>query len=268
MTSLVAWVGADSRGIASAYFASDSRITWSGSTPWDHGRKLFACRRYPHILGYCGDVLFPTQTLSQVTEMIDSDLLVKPSDTIDDRTSRIVSTLEAAFETYPSKSKQAFEVLYCTRENAALLSRFHLRRITFSTSNAPKVSLIEVPTQSETIAILGSGTSSVQAHLDRWRASDVGGTSRAMFSAFCDSLRSGKDSRSAGPPQLVGLWRIHSGMTFGIVWGSRRYFYGVEVPAQGLINNIRWYNDLFEICDPNTLVRQGGAQPQPRPNGL
>jgi len=195
MTSLVAWVGADSRGVASAYFASDSRITWPASAPWDHGRKLFACRRYPHILGYCGDVLFPTQTLSQITEMIDSDLLVKSSDTVDERTSRIVSTLEAAFETYPATSKQAFEILYCTRESAALLSQFHLRQITFSPSGAPKVSLIEVPMKSETIAILGSGASSVREHLGRWRASDVGGTSRAMFSAFCDSLRSGRDSQ-------------------------------------------------------------------------
>ena len=31
---------------------------------------------------------------------------------------------------------------------------------------------------------------------------------------------------------------------------------------------IRWYNDLFEICDPMTLSRKIDAQPQPRPKGI
>jgi hypothetical protein len=47
MTTLISWVGVDNRGAASLYFASDSRISWPGAEIWDHGRKLFACRRYP-----------------------------------------------------------------------------------------------------------------------------------------------------------------------------------------------------------------------------
>jgi hypothetical protein len=268
MTSLIAWIGVDSRGAASAYFASDSRITWPGSQAWDHGRKLFACRRYPDIFGYCGDVLFPVLTLSQISEMIDSDLLLKPSDTVDQRTGQIVSTLKTAFDAYPAAAKAPFEVLYCTRENEGPGCRFHLRQISFTPSVPPKISVIELPGRSDTIAVLGSGSTDLREHINRWHASDVGGTSRAMFSAFCDSLRSGADQQSAGPPQLVGLWRSACGITFGIVWQSRRYFYGIEVLAQRSLDNVRWYNDLFEICDPDSMERRPGAQPQPRPRGL
>ena len=116
MTSLIAWIGVDSHGPASAYFASDSRLTWPGSAVWDHGRKLFACRRYPHILGYCGDVLFPIQTLSQITEMIDSDLLLGPSDQGDTCTQRIAAVISSALETHPPGAKQSFDVLHCMRK--------------------------------------------------------------------------------------------------------------------------------------------------------
>jgi hypothetical protein len=75
MTTLVAWLGVDSRGPASLYLASDSRITWGGSASWDRGRKLFACRQKPYLFGYCGEAFFPSQLLGQVTERIDANLL-------------------------------------------------------------------------------------------------------------------------------------------------------------------------------------------------
>ena len=43
MTSFIAWLGVDSRGPTSMYFASDSRISWD-KVPgvWDCGQKVFA----------------------------------------------------------------------------------------------------------------------------------------------------------------------------------------------------------------------------------
>jgi hypothetical protein len=268
MTSLIAWVGVDSRGVASAYFASDSRITWPGGGVWDHGRKLFACRRYPHIFGYCGDVLFPTQTLSQITELIDSDLFINPSDTVDSCAEQVVSIMASAFKTYPSAEKRNFDVLYCMRQGEMFSSRFHLRRITFNPSGAASVSSIEIPNRSEAVAVLGSGTQNLRAQLKQWASSDVGGTSRAVFSAFCDSLRTEADPLSGGPPQLLGIWRKSPPRTFGIIWQQHRYFYGIEVDSTPALSEVRWYNELFEICDPGTLAKKLDAQPQPRPKDL
>jgi hypothetical protein len=269
MTSLISWIGVDSRGAASAYFASDSRITWSGASVWDHGRKLFVCRRYPHIFAYCGEVLFPTQTLSQIIELIDSDLLISAIDTVDSCAEKVTSIMESALKAYPMTARGKFDVLYCIREGEGLSSRFHLRRITFdSAPSQPCVSSIGIPDRSGAVAILGSGSQSLKKHLDQWTSSDVGGTSRAVFSAFCDSLQSGADPHSGGPPQLLGLWRRSAPQAFGIIWQKHRYFYGLEVDSFENLSEVRWYNDLFEICDPKTLTRKPDAQPQPRPRGL
>jgi hypothetical protein len=118
MTSLICWVGIDQRGPSSVYFASDSRVTWGGKTPWNHARKLFAARKYPHIFGYCGDVLFPTQALGQIVEMIDADLIFGPKDNVEVCTERILSILDFAFQKYQAPAKQ-FDLLYCMRARAA-----------------------------------------------------------------------------------------------------------------------------------------------------
>jgi hypothetical protein len=249
-------------------FASDSRITWLDGSAWDRGRKLFASRRRPHILGYCGDVLFPVQTLGQITEMIDANLIADGQDCIEECFDRVVSITKAALESYPLAAKRRFDLLYCIREGESVPSRFHLRQITFVPDAPPLITSITMPSRSEPVAILGSGAAAVSARINKWAASDVGGTSRAVFSAFCDSLRLGDDVRSGGPPQVVGMWRKASPQTFGMIWDRRRYFYGTEVEGTARLNELRWYNELFEICDPYTLARKVDAQPQPRPRGL
>jgi hypothetical protein len=75
MTTIVAWLGVDSRGPASLYLASDSRITWGPSTSWDVRRKLFVCRTQPYLFGYAGEAFAPTHLLGQITERIDACLL-------------------------------------------------------------------------------------------------------------------------------------------------------------------------------------------------
>lgn len=268
MTSLIAWIAVDSRGPSSAYFASDSRITWSGKQPWDHGRKLFASSKYPHILGYCGNVLFPTQILGQIIDMIDANLLVDLGDNIDTCVHKIMSVVSNAYQTYHEPESQGFEILYCMREGQGMSSKFHIRKIKFEPPTSSYISRIDLPAQSDVVTILGSGTPSIDAALRRWKSSDVGGTSRAIFSAFCDSLRSCADQLSGGPPQLVGLFRIQSARAFGIIKEGRRHFYGLEANETSRLDDIRWYNELLEICDPHTFAVKSGAQRQPRPRGL
>ena len=268
MTSFIAWIGVDQRGVASTYFASDSRLSWEKSGSWDNGRKLFVARQYPHLLGYCGDVLFPTQTLSQIVEMIDLGLLTDPEGDVDSCLNRMIEVLSRALDSYPSSQKRAFQVVYGTREGEGLGCRFHLRLI--SSDAGPQLSseVIDLPSRSGAVVVLGSGQAIIKRHLDQWEASDVKETSRAVFSAFSDALREGADPASGGPPQLVGLYRIGAGRTFGVVWNGRRYFYGTEVPSQPSMETVKWHNNLFEICDPLTLKRKPGAQPQPRPASL
>lgn len=153
MTSLVSWVGIDQRGPSSVYFASDSRITWGGGDTWSHGRKLFAARKYPHIFGYCGDVLFPTQSLGQIVELIDAGLIFEAKDGIDVCTERIISILDSAFRTYPSAGKKRFDLLYCMREGQGVSAPFHVRRIAFIPGDQPRLDVVEFPQRSDIVSI-------------------------------------------------------------------------------------------------------------------
>src|SRR5690242_2909889 len=112
MTSLVAWIGVDTHGPGSVYFSSDSRISWSADRTWDSGRKLFASKKYPHILGYCGDVTLPVQTLSQITELIDEGLLLRTDDDPEVCVEKVLSVLLEAVKSYPEGAKQPFDVIY------------------------------------------------------------------------------------------------------------------------------------------------------------
>jgi hypothetical protein len=270
MTSLMAWIGSDSRGPASAYLCSDSRISWlrgGGNEYWDYGRKIFGCRTRPHVLGYCGDVLFPTQTLSQIVDMIDRDLLFDAEACAEpDRcASEVTSVLAEAFQNYPTSARQPFEVLYLIREGQFVPSRFHMRHIAFGAGGLLGVSRVPVPAGSGIVSILGSGREVVQLTSAHWNRTEIAGTSRAVFTAFCDALRSGQDALTGGPPQLAGLWRRNEPRAFGVIWNGRRFFCGADVEAAANNQDLRWYNELFEICDPLTLARRSEAQPQPRP---
>lgn len=79
MTLVVSWVGIDTKGpgSASAYLTGDSRISWGNGEYFDYASKVFAFNNYPDILGYCGDVLFPSIVLSQITEMADTEYLYR-----------------------------------------------------------------------------------------------------------------------------------------------------------------------------------------------
>jgi hypothetical protein len=105
---------------------------------------------------------------------------------------------------------------------------------------------------SEIVFASGSGTSSVEKHLAAWRSSEAGGTSRAIFSAFCDSLSAREDLRSGGAPQLVGLYRIKNGRSFGIYFEGRPYVHGMTASKFAGRSAIEWRNELFEIVDPDS----------------
>ncbi|MGD1062483.1 MAG: hypothetical protein ABR860_04405 [Terracidiphilus sp.] len=270
MTTLLAWVGVDQRGPASIRIAADSRISWSGATggflqKWDYGRKVFASQRHPDLIAYCGDVLFPTQTISQIVELIDKDAFFPSGASPEDKVRLIVSALEQAATEYPAAQTRDFSIVFSSRIRKGMEGTFEFYSVPFTGGKAKTINLLDIPNKSKEITILGSGKVTFQPYLERWRASDIGGTSRSFFSSFCEYLRSGSDPYSGGPPQLVGLFRVGAGRSFGVVWDGKLYLTGMEmlVPRQQV--KFDCYNELFEICDAVTLQRLDRAQRQPSP---
>jgi hypothetical protein len=258
MTTLAALVGADQRGEnfyrpCSLYLASDSRISWqiSGRTVcWDSGRKVFASRTRPDLLAYVGDVFFPSLALAQIISAIDANALYPENASPLERFSRITMSLKKSFGGLPVESQRGFTIVYATRESEKLDCTFHMFTLTWSPKGGWSEESLDVPHSSSSLLILGSGEAAVEKWQKRWHSSTQGGTSRAIFSAFCNAISSGQDPRSGGAPQLVGLYRIGPGRAFGIVHDDRPFVFGMQMDEiAAAAATVEWRNTVFERCD-------------------
>ncbi len=268
MTSLVSWAGVDSRATASIYIATDSRISWGQGSTWDAGRKVFASRSRPEVFGYVGDVLFPSLVLGQIADAIETPnpAQMPPPET---RFGKIRELIKAAFESLPSDERRPFRIGYGVRIGDGMHASFHFFSLRWDQLPVGWSSNQEqLPTSSDSIVIWGSGASSIELWKKRWDRSSQKSTSRAIFSSLCDAIGSGRDPKSGGAPQLVGLYRLGSARTIGIVHGRQPYVFGLPADRAGhQRDGLVWRNHLVEGCDLNG-ARLESAQQHHAPRGL
>lgn len=269
MTSLVAWLGVDTHGPSSMYLASDSRISWGINSKWDYGRKVFASQKYPILISYVGDVLFPSQILGQITDLIDSDLIRVDGVAPNIQMERVTQIIQGSFDAYPEAAKRDFEVVYCVRENEGMASVFHLFTFGWKSLTGWYHGQPDIPSKSGIICLKGSGEKPVQKWYERWNhIKSEKETSRVVFSAFCDALQSSEDKYSGGAPQLVGLYRKGAGQNIGTIYKDVRYLYGLPASELMSLKAIEWRNSIFERCDGQTMAKLEKAQKHKRPKGL
>jgi hypothetical protein len=268
VTLLASWIGADTHGTASAYIAADSRISWANVATFDHGRKVFAFRRSPDILGYCGDALFPTMVLSQIAEMADCGLLFPPTATRKQRFEAIKEKLVQQFRRYPRMvegiTSPLLQVSHISRDSVNN-TEFSCWLIQWKRSEGWTGKNVPIPNKSGVLFSLGSGASEFKENYTRYAEGPDHGTSRSVFHCFCDTLFNTKDEQCGGAPQLVGIYRKpgSSAITFGIIRERKRYFLGAQIDDAVDFGNVEWRNDLFERCDGRRMKRLRDAQVQP-----
>jgi hypothetical protein len=120
----------------------------------------------------------------------------------DDQHKAIVSVIKSSFERRHNAPDQGFTIVHAYRERSGDAACFRVWRTDYD--HHQKVwgdALLTFPRDTATIVELGSGASATRQHGRRWKASDVGGTSRSVFSAFCDALGSKTDPLSGGAPR-------------------------------------------------------------------
>ena len=274
MTSFLAWIGIDSRRPSSLYFASDSRLTGplkyntqSGevleSWKWDYGRKLFASQRYPDIWGYVGDVLFPSQILGQMTELIDAGILFQDNDTPEEKLEKLMRYFTDASRHYPFMP--SVQILYGSRFDidgkSSLKSSFRLYHI-FRDEGKWDVTRIGMPLneeKSKQLIVLGSGSQNINMSISQWQNSSQGNTSRSFFSAFCDGLGTTTDVNTGGAPQLVGIHRKGCGKYFGVVYQEQSHFLGLPVTRPSNPSQINWFDELFQVANGKTKKPLAGS---------
>lgn len=268
MTTLIAWLGVDSRSPSSLYLAADSRFSWGRQASWDYGRKLFASKSSPVMLGYCGDVLFASHGISQALDHLESGSL-HPADARPlERVEALSHFLQRSMSTYPESQRREFAVLFAMRIGSIMQSSFYVARIHCSHAQAWTTTELKLPERSGVIDALGSGKIAFDAADGKWNRSEVGSTSRAVYSAFCDHVASGADPATGGAPQLVGLYRANTARTFGVIHKGRRWISGAEVTATNVASAVEWRDDLFQNCDANTMKVLTSAQRHARPSAL
>jgi hypothetical protein len=164
---------------------------------------------------------------------------------------------------YPHQEHRDFSIIMAARHGEKMASQFGVAVMTFN-AVTQKWHLREeaMPKSSATLVHAGSGAAEIVAAETLWQASEHSGTSRAVFSAFCESMSQGGDPFTGGGPQLVGLRRIGAGMTFGVVFDGARHLSGAVVGKTGAqSSSVEWFNELFERVDGVRMTRLGDAQP-------
>jgi len=264
MTSLGSWRGTDSRGASSLYIVTDSRFTWPNGSFIDSGRKTFVSPSSPDVFGYCGDVRLPKLVLTQLEE---SGLLGNSS--AQARHIEFLRRLESAMRQHPSSSLESFAVVHGARDGAGMTSTFQAWCTTATHTTVLADVEERLPLDSTLAFALGSGQNAVRREDRRWNRSEVGRTSRAVFSGFCDSLNAGSDKNSGGAPQVVALFRSGPAEHIGVIYGGTRYLRGQAVGSDEVATTAtEWRNELFERCDPVTMTLLTGGQRHARPKGV
>jgi hypothetical protein len=258
MTSIAAWAAVDSRGASSVYIASDSRITWKTDESWDQGRKVFASNASPHIFGYLGDVLFPALAIPTILNRIDHS---PPPTAGGGRTVDLEQAFRILWQDFPASQRRDLGILHAHRVGDGLSSQFMIDVLAYDAQREAWTSSdVPMPERSSFLRIEGSGARTVREASALWQASSSAGTSRAVFSAFCEAIATGGDPRSGGAPQLVGLYRQGPGRQFGMIYHGQRYLDGSRLAGTEVPVDLEWRNELFERVDVVTKRRLSVAQ--------
>lgn len=268
MSTLVCWVGIDPRGVASAYIATDSRVSFGGAgkvQTWDTGQKCYSSSLVPLIVGYVGSAFYPVHLAPRVIAY--AEAIWELHDSASDLLAALCRFMASAMAGAPQNDHfMDSELVFATRSASG---EFAVAVVTSRLSDTT-YALKQLPMKSGIVHSCGSGALFLQRKFQEWQQTRAADTSRGVYSAFCDSLLYenpegvppkaglGKDPASEGPPQLVGIYRKWPGRNFGVAWKGGLYFAGVRVATLG--QGVQCRNELFELCSPVTLKPIQGAK--------
>ncbi len=266
---LASWIGIDTHGIGSAYIVTDSRFSWCSTKTnhvYDFGKKVFASKLYPEIFGYVGDVLFPSVVLSQLVDIIDSDLLLDKDIDCSQKSKIVCDFLSEKISVYPRDYLGSeISIIHISRDTIVRgYPKFYAFQYSLKKEGEWKADIIKMPEVSGLLTVLGSGAKEFLDNYKNFQKGNNSDTSRNVFHCFSHTLSNMKYCSCGGAPQLVGLYRKpnSSGKHFGIVYNGQRYFLGSPIQT-AQFENIEWRNELFELVDGKTMKIFEDAERQP-----
>lgn len=261
MSTVIAWATNEGRGqIGSFYMASDSRISWGKTILWDSGQKVFALKE-DGIISYVGDVLFPTQILSQLTTLINQEVIYKKTNTNQEKITLIYKYLQPYMQKYPLQLNET-KIVVCLVNN----KQFNLYEI-------DQTGYKEIDIEAGKVYSYGSGSSEYQKSLSKVGFQDNTSKeiisveqsySRYIFQALVHALnKDSSDPISGGNIQLVGLYKYGKSSPFGIIYQEKKFLLGLEVADDLDLSQYEWRNENFEVSSYVSMQRKENQQRQP-----
>lgn len=268
MTTLVAWSSVDGKGSPSAvHLCSDSRYTWDehGKLRCDSGRKIFFSTKQPDLFAYAGNVGIPDSVFGQICRDIDESHSFRFDSRADLRMERYKAALDRAHAVQPFDPRTS--IIYATRDGEGIDARFYAWVIKYEVQEVGGIErLLEInQSESDIIEILGTGGRPLRDIYAQKKRSPQGGSSRAVFWSLLDSLRSGTDSRSGGPPQAACLNRTDAAKPVGFKYNDLYYVLGRSVNPEEIARmeeagSAEFRNEHFEFISPITGEPRSNAQ--------
>lgn len=271
MTLVVAWLAVDNHGPTSMYVASDSRVSWPKLGKFDYGRKVFALKRSPDILAFCGDMLFPSMAISQIMEFADEGLLFPSNATSGQKAKAIAQKLRYQFLSYPKDVKEitadSLSIFHGSRDTTDN-KRFHANLITWSKKFPWKAQSIPMPSKSGTLFVGGTGRPDFDSKYACYQDGPNKETSRNVFHCFYDALVNTTVDSVGGAPQVAGIIRKRYSPAFyqGLIYRRAKFFLGSKINELNNFDCIQWTNKNFEICDGVSGKRKPKAKSQKNPH--
>lgn len=199
--------------------------------------------------------------LSRITDLIDRELLQPLSHgSAFERAQELAEMTRREVDAHSFPIGGDFSLFYAARSGLGMPpnTAFHIHVVHCqAASRTVQLYRIDMPLASSVLLTHGTGKVAVDDWTDRWKRSDQGGTSRPVFSGFCDALREGSDRRSGGEPQLVGLYRQGHARLFGVVTSRGASIQGrLETATPPSLARIEWRDELFQrVCPDGSLVK-------------
>ncbi|PVE50688.1 hypothetical protein DC415_22170 [Agrobacterium tumefaciens] len=212
-------------------------------------------------------MLYPTLVLGQLGDLIDRNLLWNGGVNAETRHNKILDYLQASFERRHNAPDYDFTIVHCARDGEGLPGSFRIWKTTYKAALHDWTDEhidIGKPVTSTVFLQLGTGDEALRREIVAWDSSPQGGTARAIFSAFCDSLEKGGDPLSGGVPQIVCLERRGGGQVIGFIADDTRYLSGLPIQPLPELDNVRWVDALFQRISPETATLLPRAQPHAR----
>lgn len=253
LTSFLAWLAADKSRKSGLYFASDSRVTFTGGSFRDNCVKLFCPSTSPDIFGMLGDdITFPLKALPTICTKIDQGQIPPGLATsMYGRIQWVLDDLNATKKSQPGGGD--FTIFHASRNKYGAKSTFALTRHRFVGKSGIWVSDeydLESP-QSHAIQFDGSGQAYISAAVNPLTSS-IGSVSRVHFEGFCKALKSPcPDPFSGGAPQLLGLGSSGVGRHYGVQTQGSTFFRGVSASFSSVPKGTQWRDEAFQQVGTN-----------------